>query len=111
MNTLHIAAPFVGAVLSEVLHWYRVRDRLDSAKYQKLLRSRPYWIITTLAVLVGGLSVLIIFGARFNDGELLLAGAAFPTLLRKVIAAFVGGPKTVLGTNDRQAVSDYFAVA
>ncbi|MEV6715886.1 hypothetical protein AB0M48_28035 [Lentzea sp. NPDC051208] len=111
MSTLHIAAPFVGAVLSEVLHWYRVREKLESAKYRKLLHSRPYWIITTLAVLFGGLSVLILFGARFNDGELLLAGAAFPTLLRKVIAAFVGSPKTVLGTNDRRVVTDYFAVA
>lgn len=104
-------APFVGAVALEVFHWYQLREKLDSAHYKRLLRSKSYWIITVLTVLVGGTVVLIYFQGRLTAAELLVAGAAIPTLFKKLVATFTATQQTKLGPKDEDKAkwSDYFA--
>lgn len=114
MSSLHYLSPFLGAVLFEAVHWFRIREKLDLPKYRKLLRSPAYWVITAVAVLLGGLGALVYFGDRLSPGELLVAGAAFPTLLKKLVAAFTDKQATVLGderADDGSPVADYFAAA
>jgi hypothetical protein len=115
MSALELAAPFVGAIALEVFHWYGLRERLDTARYRRLLRSRVYWIFTVLAVVVGGAGALIYFGGRLSGGELLVAGAAFPTLLKKLVGVFVKERTTLGDAEDRREpadtapAADYFA--
>lgn len=113
MSSLHYLSPFLGAVLFEAVHWFRIREKLDLPKYRKLLRSPAYWVITAVAVLLGGLGALVYFGDRLSPGELLVAGAAFPTLLKKLVAAFTDKQATVLGAEPDEGgpVADYFAAA
>jgi len=115
MRPIDYVAPFVGAIALETVHWYQLREHLHLAKYRRLLRSRAYWVITTIMVVVGGVGSLILFEDRLGPGELFVAGAAFPTLLKKLVAGFTTKQVT-LGdklTDDRSTVSamDYFVVS
>lgn len=89
MTVLQIVAPFIGAIALEALHWYQLREKTGTAQFRRAVRSVAYWVITAVMIIVGGVGALIYFGERLSAGELLIAGAAFPTLLKKLIAPFV----------------------
>ena len=115
MRTVDYVAPFVGAISLESVHWYQLREHLHLAKYQRLLRSKAYWLITLAMVLLGGAGSLILFEDRLRPGELFVAGAAFPTLLKKLVAGF-SKERVTLGddTEGRRATAgamDYFKVS
>lgn len=112
MDILLVSAPFIGAIAQEVFHWYHLRERLESPKYKRLLRSRVYWVFTAAAVLFGGLGAYIYFGTRLAPGEMLVAGAAFPVLLKKLVAGLTAKEETKLGDEEKKdhPVRDYFSV-
>jgi hypothetical protein len=60
------------------------REKPDLSKCRKPLRSPACWVITAVAVLLGA---LVHFYDRLGPGELLVAGAAFPAPLKKLVAA------------------------
>ena len=106
-------APFVGAVALEVFYWFQLSHKLLPVKSKRVLRSPFYWITTALAVVFGGICALLLFPSA-APGALLLAGAAMPILLKKLVAGFVrnNGPK--LGPNNEPEptpVRDYLSVA
>jgi hypothetical protein len=111
VSILNLLAPFIGAIALEVVHWFQAREKLDDERYRRLLRSAPYWVITTLMVVVGGVGTLIYFNDRLEPGEMLVAGAAFPALLTKLVGTFTSRQPTTLGDNDTgSVVRDYFNV-
>jgi hypothetical protein len=102
---MNYLAPFIGAALLEVVHWYRLREKLDDDQYTKLLRSRGYWIITVLNGLLGAVGALIYYQVRpqLTAAELLVAGAAFPTLFTRLAATLVDKEATTLGPPKEEA--------
>lgn len=112
MNWQLYAAPLVGSILQEILYWYRVRERTESKKYQAMMRSRSYWVITALTVAFGSVATFLYFGDRLSVAEMLVAGAAFPGLLKKLVGAFADRSVTTLGNQrTRTSPSDYFVMA
>lgn len=103
-----ITAPFVGGVILELLHWYELRERTHLVKYKELLRSVPYWAITA-AMVVGGALVALYWAVSKDDApspfELLIAGAAAPSLVKNAISSFLAKETTELGEGDDQKVS------
>lgn len=105
------AAPFVGAITLEIIHWYELRERLNQPRYRRLLRSTGYWVATTLMIVAGGVAMLIIDSSEhLNAVELLVGGAAFPTLLKKLIAAFVTKQTLLGGEVDDASLRSYFSI-
>jgi len=116
MSVLNYIAPFVGAALLEVVQWYRLREKLDNERYRRLLRSPGYWVITVLTGVLGAIAALIYFATRseLSPAELLVAGAAFPTLFKKLVAAFVDKEVTTLGDlseKRKSTISTYLSVS
>jgi hypothetical protein len=106
-------APFLGAAALEVFYWFNLRRKLLPTKMKAILRSRFYWIITALAILLGGFCAVLLFPDS-NAGQLLLAGAALPTLLKKLVGGFVSDNGPDLGGEDTQRSTparDYFSYA
>ncbi|MDF1605031.1 hypothetical protein [Nocardioides sp. YIM 152315] len=94
MDVWQWTAPLVGGAILEVVHWHQLRESLDEPKYAGLLRSGKYWAVTVAMVLAGG--VLGWFWAQSKDEapspfELLVAGAAAPSLLKAGISSFLSG--------------------
>jgi hypothetical protein len=111
LSPLQLAAPFLGAILLEVIHWYQLREVLHLKKYQRALRSVSYWVLTVLMVILGGVGALIVYADATPVG-LLLAGAAFPTVFKKLVAAFAEKSVTLGEEDETQSprAIEYFAV-
>ena len=114
MGLVEALAPFLGSAALEVLHWFDLREKLDLQRHRKLLRSPGYWIITVLTGMVGGLVTLVLFNGQ-GAAKLLLAGAAFPVLFRKLVTTLASRKHAMLGDDvlpERgSALRDYFTVA
>lgn len=99
-----------GALVFELLHWYQLREKLDEPKYRRLLGSARYWVPTVLFTLI-----IPVFVAFFLEGrstvELLVAGAALPTTVKKLIAVATARQETKLGPEDENKPkwSEYFS--
>lgn len=107
---LQYLAPFIGALTIEAFHWYQLREKLHTTKYKNLMRSKPYWFWTLLFIVLGSAVALIYFEGKLTAAELVIAGAAMPTLLKKIIATFTAKQQTTLGPDDadKPKWSDYF---
>ena len=82
-----------GAVAQEVLHWYGLRTRLDHPEVRRVLRSPGYWIVTLAMIVVSGIGVTLVHGAdSAHPGVAFVLGAAFPMLLKKLVAVAVARP-------------------
>lgn len=108
------AAPFLGAIALEVFYWFQLRRKLLPAKSKAILRTPFYWIVTILAVLFGGIVAVLLFPTA-NAGQLLLAGAALPTLLKKLVGGFAKKNGPNLGAAEEKPtptpVRDYLSIA
>lgn len=108
LNLWQITAPFVGGVVLELIHWHELRERTGQAKYQKLIRSVSYWLITA-AMVAGGALVALYWAVSKDEApspfELLIAGAAAPSLVKNAIASLLAKEKTELGEEDKQKVT------
>lgn len=103
-------APLLGAVVFELLHWYQLREKLNVAKYRRLLRSTGYWVITVLFT-VGASALVTVFLDGRSAPELVAAGAALPTMIKKIIGTATARQETKLGPEDadKPKWSDYFS--
>jgi hypothetical protein len=104
MTILQVIAPFAGAIALETVHWYQLREKSQTAAFKRAIRSVEYWVITLAMIVVGGAGALIYLGERLNAAELFIAGAAFPTLLTKIISAFVK-KQTALGSREDSSIA------
>jgi hypothetical protein len=79
------ASAALGALLQEILWWWSLRRSLEEAKYEKLLRSKPYWAVTALFVLISGAVALVWFqgkqGTPWKDA--LIFGAFLPLVIKQ----------------------------
>lgn len=105
MDLLHITAPFVGGLALEASRWFQLRERLSSEKYRSMLKSPLYWAVT-LAMIAFGAMVAIYWGVSKDEiptsFELLVAGAAAPSLLSNGISALLSKETTRLGSDDAE---------
>lgn len=114
MDAWHFAAPFVGGVALEAVYWYELREKLTATKYRKMLRSLSYWLPTVAMILAGAAVALFWAASKSKDPtsfELLVAGAAAPSLLKNAVTALLAREKTKLGgdeADDSVKVRDYF---
>lgn len=103
MDVLHVTAPLVGGLALEATRWFRLRERLNTAKYQRLLKSWLYWVVTIAMVAFGAL--VAFYWAVSKEEiptpfELLIAGAAAPSLLTNAVSTFLSKESTTLGQDD-----------
>lgn len=96
-----------GAVLQEVLHWYYLRNKLDSRKYKVLLKRTNYWLITSLMVLLSAIGTAWFYGTRLEQLEIAVLGAAFPDIFRKLITSAKQGEVT-LGEDVEESTADLY---
>lgn len=106
---VQVAAPFVGAALLEATHWYQLREENLTSEYMKMVKSPSYWIITGIFTILAPIAILIFFGDQ-TAPELLLYGAAAPTIIKKLISAAGEKSKLTLGVDDepKAPVMGYF---
>jgi len=77
-----------GAICMEAVHWYELRNKLEEQEQQKLLRSKYYWIITILMIVISGIGTYLLFyEPSIKKSIPFVLGAAFPVLFKKAIAA------------------------
>jgi hypothetical protein len=109
-----------GAFTQEFLHLYDLRKQITTSaqrkKYDKMLRSLDYWLLSAGFTLVGGVFTWLWYhgdvGLRSRD--YLVMGIAFPLIVKKVISAFSQETKVKLGEKVKLeegaefSFSDYF---
>lgn len=119
MTTKFFIAAACGASLQELLYWYDLRQHLKLKRYERLLRSTGYWIITGLMIALSTVGTWLWFdGATVDARHYLLVGAAFPLLFKSAVPA-VAARRVVLGADQKSAgaesekasvLKDYFQV-
>lgn len=102
--TVFLVAAF-GSSLQELSYWYDARARLALKKYQAMLRSSTYWIITMLMIVGSGAATLIWINldpSMYELRDYLLFGAAFPLIFKKAVGTAAKAKAQVkLGSADR----------
>ena len=90
----------LGASLQEIVHWYSLRGRLPAYDFGEELRSVLYWVITLL-MLAGASAGTVVWYLDTSPSpparDYLLMGAAFPTLFKKLVQAFLAQQKPQQG--------------
>lgn len=95
----------LGGSLQELVHWYERRGSLRHVQFTRLRNSTGYWIITALMIVGSALGSVVWFaGEDVSLRGYLLAGAAFPLLLKKAVSAFISNAPSTLGNKDREEV-------
>ena len=70
-----------GGVLTELLHWWALRESHQLPAYAKSLF---YWIVTLVMILAGGLMAWLYFGERAEAIIVLHIGLSAPLILQKL---------------------------
>ena len=85
----------VGGFLGELLKFYRVRDEFHRTGWPRYAKNLPYWIITGLMILAGGLFVYAYesSGQQVNAILALNIGATAPLILRSMFGTAESGVK------------------
>lgn len=100
-----LLAPFLGAALQEILHWYNLRMKLRQQKYIRLLRSPYYWsVVLCFVVATGGICQLWFWDVTSDPKTLFLFGASVPALMKQAGSGALA--KAHLGAGE--VVNDYF---
>lgn len=96
-----------GAFVQEFFHWYDLRKKLHLKEYQKLLKSKSYWIIVILTIIISALGVYILYKEKIADSPDLqmILGAAFPLLFKKLVS---GVSTTEQQLGDTKTFKNYF---
>ena len=100
-------ATLFGAVFQELLHWYYLRNKLDSPKYKSLMKRKNYWLITVLVIVASAFGTAYFYGSTLGKLELAVISAAFPTLFRKFVTS-VKQSDVKLGEQDETSTADLY---
>lgn len=74
----------LGGALSEVLHWWNLRQNQDWPDYARRVM---YWIITLLMIGVSGVLAWIYFGEHAEAVLAIHVGISTPLLLQKLVSS------------------------
>lgn len=77
----------VGGVAAEILKWWKIRDELERKRLPNWSKSIPYWIVTSLMIILGG-GVVIIYvrsGAVLNPFLAFHIGATAPLIISGIM--------------------------
>src|SRR3954470_18797602 len=113
MRIFLVAAP--GALFQEIIHHAALHNTLTAPRYKKLVRDVPYYVIATLMVITSGAIIALAYSdAQDRPGtfELLVLGAAAPSLFKNAVSATVkpkahAGPESLPSEKAAQ-VRSYF---
>lgn len=94
---------FFGAVLGEILKWYRIRTRKRLPRYAK---SSLYWITTALLSMSGGLLAVLYSNGNMNAIVAVNIGISAPLIIESLSRTFVNQTKAQDYTNNRHSSSD-----
>ena len=105
----------LGAFILELAYWWQLRQQLDREKYRAIFKSRAYWAICALMVLLSPLACLIWFYDESPPSlrTYLLLGAAFPQFLKHAVNVVIGKER-ILGEESLTATKilvSYFRMA
>jgi hypothetical protein len=90
-----------GASCVELLSWHNIKRNLSQKKYEKLIKSPGYWIITIITVIFSAIGVCIIYyRLDRTPWEFAIAGAAFPTLFDKAMKVLASRTDVMGGVGD-----------
>jgi hypothetical protein len=85
---IYLLAAFVGAIGQEISYWYDLRAKLTQKRYQILVRSPGYWVVTLAMTVFSAVGAWLLYRDDVQRVDVyLLAGAAFPLLFKKLVAA------------------------
>lgn len=111
-------ASFLGAAIQELLHWIDLKQELGGDV--KITRSKDYWLITIVAILLFTVATPYIIDGLFDSGKnetwhYIVTSFAFPAVLRKLTKIILksndaGSEPDNLGTqgNTRFKLKNYF---
>lgn len=79
-----------GALCQEILYWFELRNKLKDKQISNLMRSKFYWIITLLTILISGIGTWILFYDQIPDKKSIqfILGAAFPAIFKKLVQTY-----------------------
>lgn len=97
---VQILAGSCGAAIAEILHWHRIARR---GRWPKYAKSAPYWLLTTLVVLAGGLVAAGVSPNATTPLQLMIIGIAGPQLLQTTVRSrrHLESGEHYLGVNGR----------
>lgn len=82
-----------GAVIQEVGHWYELRKNLALKRYQQLIHSLGYWLITLAMIICSGAGTAIWwYGESHPPKDYLVMGVAFPIIFKKAVSVAAKRP-------------------
>lgn len=101
MHFLDIAAPaLVGIILQEVLQWYKLAGITPKGEFSALVKNKFYWLFFFAVCISGTLFIYYyISEENYRQKDIVLIGAALPTLLRQFIAGVNARQPVTLGEN------------
>ena len=96
-----------GSFCQEVMYWRELSGQLDNPQFEKLIRSKTYWIMAFLVVLVSGFGC---FFLCFEDGMSkmqtpFILGAGFPALFKKAVQS-----RAQQDLGAKSLIKDYFQI-
>jgi len=98
-----------GAVIQEIGHWYELRNNLALKRYQQLIHSPGYWLITFAMTICSGAGTAIWwYGETHSPKDYLVMGVAFPIIFKKAVSVFAKKPLQ-LGAEPKPTSSQTFA--
>ena len=77
----------IGGIFAEFLKWYRIRETLTD-NMPKYIKSKFYWILTIIGIIVGGICVVIYTktGVNMNIVLAIHVGGTSILILEKIFA-------------------------
>lgn len=98
-----------GAILSEIIHWYNLRNKLELKKFKNLLKSKSYWVITVISIISSGIGTYIWYHGSFQElRNYMILGLCFPLLVKKIVNSFYNEPTHLGKEDDVNIMKDYF---
>ena len=87
----------IGAICYELVHWYKLRTKLSHKKYDHLIKSRGYWVITILTIIISGVGAFYLLSDEQTSMRTqFLIGATFPSIFINLTSS-INRKRTKLG--------------
>jgi hypothetical protein len=107
-SSLFILAACFGALCQEILYWFELRKKLDDEDNKKVFKSKFYWTITLIVIVISGFGTWLLF---YDDTPMKLKipfvlGAAFPYLFKKIVQVTQDKELPHLGAETTPSFSD-----
>ena len=85
-----------GSIIQEVIHLYDIRTTLHLPDTISILKAWQYWAITLTMIVVSGVGTWLLYGDNLTiKSVILILGAAFPLLFKKLVASAGANPPTL----------------